>query len=178
MAAVQLLRWALSGPTNTFLLYSVRHPDGARFLRVINIVTRVKVGLCQVEGRPQPKSLLKVVEEAPMSHCHSLGSDAVCLEISDEVTEMAPNGLDTLVNYRARYRRRELISTGFVESSINEIIAKRMTKKQQMRWNGWTVQPFLDVRVAVLDGTLEGSFREMYPEFRSANDHRPASAAT
>jgi hypothetical protein len=69
------------------------------------------------------------------------------------------------------------ISTGFVESSINEIIARRMTKKQQMRWNRWTVQPFLDVRVAVLDGTLEDSFRKMYPEFRSANDHRPASAA-
>ena len=31
-----------------------------------------------------------------------------------------------------------------------------MIKKQQMRWNRWTVQPFLDVRVAVLDGTLEG----------------------
>ena len=81
-----------------------------------------------------------------------------------------------LVNYGARYRRRELISTGFVESSINEIIARRMTKKQQMRWNRWTVQPFLDVRVAVLDGTLEGSFRKMYPEFRSRNDHGSASA--
>jgi hypothetical protein len=57
------------------------------------------------------------------------------------------------------------------------IIARRMTKKQQMRWNRWTVQPFLDVRVAVLDGTLEGSFRKMYPGFRSANDHKPASAA-
>ncbi len=81
------------------------------------------------------------------------------------------------MNYGARYRRRELISTGFVESSFNEIIARRMTKKQQMRRNRWTVQPFLDVRVAVLDGTLEDSIRKMYPEFRSANDHRPASAA-
>jgi hypothetical protein len=82
-----------------------------------------------------------------------------------------------LVNYGARYRRHELISTGFVESSINEIIARSMTKKQQMRWNRWTVQPFLDVRVAVLDGTLEDSFRKMYPGFRSASDHGPASAA-
>ena len=29
-----------------------------------------------------------------------------------------------------------------------------MIKKQQMRWNRWTMQPFLDVRVAVLNGTL------------------------
>ena len=48
-----------------------------------------------------------------------------------------------------------------VETTINEIVARRMVKKQQMRWNRWTVQPFLDVRVAVLDGTLEGSSGEV-----------------
>ena len=50
------------------------------------------------------------------------------------------------------------------------IMARRMNKKQQMRWKRWTVQPFLDVRVAVLDGSLEGSFRRIYPDFRPAND--------
>ena len=45
------------------------------------------------------------------------------------------------------------ISTAFVESAVNEILSKRMIKKQQMRWNRWTVQPFLDVRVAVLNKT-------------------------
>jgi hypothetical protein len=74
-----------------------------------------------------------------------------------------------LVNYGARHRRGEPISTAFVESAINEIVARRMIKKQQMRWNRWTVQPFLDVRTAVLDGTLEGSFRRLYRDFRSAN---------
>jgi hypothetical protein len=34
----------------------------------------------------------------------------------------------------------------------------------------WTVPPFLDVRVAVLDGTLEGLFRKLYPNFQPAND--------
>jgi hypothetical protein len=83
-----------------------------------------------------------------------------------------------LVNYGARRRRGEPISTGFVESAINEIVARRMIKKQQMRWNRWAVQPFLDVRVAVLDGTLEGAFRRLYPDFRSANDPAQISAAT
>ncbi len=82
-----------------------------------------------------------------------------------------------LVNYGARRRRGEPISTAFVESAINEIISKRMIKKQQMRWNRWTVQPFLDVRVAVLDGTLEASFRRSYPKFRPANDVYPMSIA-
>jgi hypothetical protein len=53
-----------------------------------------------------------------------------------------------------------------VESAVNEIVSRRMIKKQQMRWNRWTVQPFLDVRAAVLNGTLEGSFRRQYPDFR------------
>jgi hypothetical protein len=34
-----------------------------------------------------------------------------------------------------RRRAGELISTGWVESAINEIIAKRMAKSRQMRWN-------------------------------------------
>jgi hypothetical protein len=70
----------------------------------------------------------------------------------------------------ARRRRGEAISTAFVESSVNEIIAKRMNKKQQMRWNRATVQPFLDVRTAVLNDTLEHAFRHRYPGFRPAND--------
>lgn len=82
-----------------------------------------------------------------------------------------------LVNYGARYRRGEPISTAFVESAINEIVARRMIKKQQMRWNRWTVQPFFDVRVAVLDGTVEGLFRKLYPDFRPANDSNPISVA-
>lgn len=74
-----------------------------------------------------------------------------------------------LVNYSARRRRGEPISTAFVESAVNEIVSRRMIKKQQMRWNRWTVQPFLDVRTAALNGTLEGAFRRRYPHFRPAN---------
>jgi hypothetical protein len=55
-----------------------------------------------------------------------------------------------LVHYAARRRWGEPISTAFVESAINEIVAKRMNKTQQMRWNRTTVQSFLGVRTAVL----------------------------
>jgi hypothetical protein len=71
-----------------------------------------------------------------------------------------------LVHYAARRRNGEPISTAFIESAVNEIIAKRMNKKQQMRWNRATVQPFLDVRTAVLNDTLEDVFRRRYPGFR------------
>ena len=56
-------------------------------------------------------------------------------------------------NYGQRRREGKAISTAWVESAINEIIAKRMSKRQQMRWNRWTVQPFLAVRTAVLNDT-------------------------
>jgi hypothetical protein len=39
-----------------------------------------------------------------------------------------------LVPYAARRRRGEPISTAFVESAVNAIMAKRMTKAQQIRW--------------------------------------------
>jgi hypothetical protein len=81
-----------------------------------------------------------------------------------------------LVHYAARRRRGEPISTAFVESAVNEIVARRMNKKQQMRWNRMTVQRFLDVRTAVLNDTLESVFRQRYPGFRPANDEYGAKA--
>jgi hypothetical protein len=35
------------------------------------------------------------------------------------------------------------ISTAFAESTVNDVVAKRMNKHQPMRWNRYTVQPFL-----------------------------------
>jgi F0F1-type ATP synthase membrane subunit a len=66
----------------------------------------------------------------------------------------------------------------FVESAVNEIIAKRMVKKQQMRWNRYTVQNFLDVRTHVLNGTLEDAFRHSHKAFRPiAETSRLAASA-
>jgi hypothetical protein len=84
---------------------------------------------------------------------------------------------DALVHYAARRRCGEPISTVFVESAVNEIVAKRMNKKQQMRWNRTIVHPFLEVRTAVLNDTLEDAFRSRYPGFRPANDDTAITAA-
>ena len=64
-----------------------------------------------------------------------------------------------------------------MESAVNEIVAKRLNKAQQMRWNRVTVQPFLDIRTAVLNGTLKDAFRQRYPGFLPANDDRATAAA-
>jgi len=75
---------------------------------------------------------------------------------------------DSLPNYGKRHRADQPISTAWVESTVNQVIAKRMVKKQQMRWNRFTVQPFITVRVHVLNGTLEQVFRTRYASFRPA----------
>src|SRR4051812_15579396 len=54
--------------------------------------------------------------------------------------------------------------------SVHQGVAKRTAKKQQMRWNKATMQPFLDVRTVVLNDMLEDAFRQRYPGFRPAND--------
>jgi hypothetical protein len=55
---------------------------------------------------------------------------------------------DSPRNYGKLYRADQQISTGWVESTANEIMAKRLVGKEQMRWNRFTVQVFLTVRSA------------------------------
>lgn len=83
-----------------------------------------------------------------------------------EVIRYLETNADSLPNYGRRYRAGLRISTGFAESAVNEIVAKRMTKSQQMRWNRYTVQSFMNVRLHVLNGTLEDAFRHWYRGFR------------
>ena len=83
-----------------------------------------------------------------------------------DLTRYLDANADSLPDYGTCYRAGVPISTAFAESAVNEIIARRMIKKQQMRWNRDTVQPFLTVRVAVLNGALEPAFRSWHAGFR------------
>ena len=62
---------------------------------------------------------------------------------------------------------------------VSNHAAWRMNKAQQMRWSRVTVQPFLDVRTAVLNDMLEHAFRRRHPGFRCypANDDPKLTAA-
>lgn len=107
------------------------------------------------------------------THVRAIGGAAAARQhINDLIEYLCANRL-ALVNYGRRHHDQLPISTAFVESAVNEILSRRMVKKQQMRWNRWTVQPFLNVRVAVLNKTLAGSFRRLYPDFRSDNENFP-----
>jgi hypothetical protein len=92
-----------------------------------------------------------------------------------ELTHYLDANADSLPNYGARYRAGATISTAFVESAVNEIVSRRMVKRQQMRWNRFTVQPFLTVRVHVLNATLEAAFRHWHRAFRPGHPCRDGS---
>jgi hypothetical protein len=67
------------------------------------------------------------------------------------------NNASGIVNYGERHRCGERISTGFVESTINQLVAKRFVKKQQMRWTARGAPLLLQVRVQALNDDLHTS---------------------
>ena len=73
-------------------------------------------------------------------------------------------------DYGERYRAGEAISTAFTESAVNQVISKRMVKKQQMRWTPRGAHLLLQVRTRVLNDHLAGDFRRWYPGFGQAPD--------
>ena len=73
-------------------------------------------------------------------------------------------------NYGERHRAGEAISTAFTESAVNQVISKRMVKKQQMRWTPRGAHLLLQVRTRVLNDQLAGDFHRWYPGFNQAPD--------
>lgn len=65
-------------------------------------------------------------------------------------------------NFGERWRSDEAISTGFVESAVNQVISKRFVKKQQMRWTKAGAHHLLHWRILVLNGELEHKFQQWY----------------
>ena len=66
-------------------------------------------------------------------------------------------------SYGERYRFGEPISTAFVESTVNEVISRRMVKKQQMRWTQRGAHLLLQVRTRTLNDDLKDTFQRWYP---------------
>jgi len=69
-------------------------------------------------------------------------------------------------NYGERYRNGERIASGFVESAVNQVMSKRMSKRQQMQWTPRGAHLLLPIRTRVLNQEWEDTFRRWYPGFR------------
>ncbi len=62
------------------------------------------------------------------------------------------NNRHFMPNYGERYHNGEAIATGFVESTVNEVVSKRFCKKQQMQWSKEGAHLLLQTRVRTLNG--------------------------
>ena len=74
------------------------------------------------------------------------------------------NNAGFIPNYGERYRHGERISTGFVESAVNQVVSKRMVKKQQMQWSKRGAHLLLQARVKTLNRELGAVFKQWYPD--------------
>jgi hypothetical protein len=93
-------------------------------------------------------------------------SDAKLVKFTKTVCEFETyirNNRSFIPNYGDRYRNGERISTAFVESTVNLLVAKRFNKKQQMRWSKKGAHRLLQVRVQVFNNQLYDTFKAWYP---------------
>ena len=68
-----------------------------------------------------------------------------------------------LASYAERYRAGEAISSAPAESAVNQLVAKRMVKKQQMRWTPAGAHRLLQIRTRVLDHQLDADIAQWHP---------------
>ena len=73
------------------------------------------------------------------------------------------NNQHRLPSYAERHRAGEPISSGAAESAVNQVIAKRMVKKQQMRWTPTGAHHLLQIRTRVLDHQLDDDIKQWHP---------------
>ncbi len=86
-----------------------------------------------------------------------------------ELMRYLKNNLHSLINYGRRYRNGQRISTALMESAVNQLIDKRMSKSQQMRWSPMGAHWLLQVRADMVDGRLSDTFARWYPGFAGEN---------
>jgi len=86
------------------------------------------------------------------------------------------NNRPLIPNDGERYRNGEPIATGFVESTVNEVVSKRFCKKQQMQWSKEGAHLLLQTRVRTLNGELSAIFKRWYPDMDLEVEEMPVAA--
>src|SRR4029434_10797647 len=87
------------------------------------------------------------------------------------------NNRHLIPNDGERYRHGEAIATGFVESTVNEVVSKRFCKKQQMQWSKEGAHWLLQTRVRTLNGELSAIFQRWYPDMDLQMEEMPVAAS-
>ena len=70
---------------------------------------------------------------------------------------------DSLIDYSRWQHDGRRISTGFVESTINRVLGRRMCKGQQMRWSRQGAHCLIQVWVALINQELDAMTNSQFP---------------
>jgi len=84
------------------------------------------------------------------------------------------NNGNVIPNYGKRYRCGEVIATGFVESTVNQVVSKRFCKKQHMQWSKRGAHLLLQTRVKTLNGELGSVFKRWYLDLQLEKETQAA----
>jgi hypothetical protein len=93
----------------------------------------------------------------------------------EEFTTYIDNNASAIVHYGERHRCGERISSGFVESTINRLVAKRFINKQRMRWTPRGAHLLLQIRVQGLNDDLHSTFKHWYPDLQHQQEETLAA---
>jgi hypothetical protein len=96
--------------------------------------------------------------------------------VSEFCTYIGRNS-EEIPNYGERHRCGEPISTATAEGAVNQVISRRMVKKQQMRWSPRGAHLLLQVRTRVLNDDLAGDFARWYPGLAAPDQRQLVDAA-
>jgi hypothetical protein len=156
----------------------------------LTVLNQFAKGVCH-SGPDEGAELLKMLESAKwylwhgnveqaleeLNDCYGLAGDSeiqysksrkLVQHLADMITYVSNNAY-LIPNYGEKYRYGETITTAFVEPTVNEGVAKRMVKKQQMQWSQVGAYSLLQTRTTVLNGELRGHFEEWYPELKAGD---------
>lgn len=192
MQTNQQINFLGDGAEEVRSLQQIMHPEAEHRLDWFHITMKLTVmnncakGLIKsdpVPGKEVQKKLEKVkwylwhgnIEKARMylADCYYLSHDEVItyenkkrfLRYIKEFDGYIIDNCELIVNYGELYRNNETISTAFVESGVNELVSKRMAKKQQTQWTYQGAHNILQTRSAVLNDDLREHFKRWYPSF-------------
>jgi len=135
---------------------------------------RIKWRLWHGDGREALIRLDTLAEDVDALECDYPNLNRFA-RITAEFATYIRNNIGSIPNYGERWRNGEVISTSFVESTVNVLISRRFCKKQQMQWQG--AHLLVQTRAQTLDGTLRGRFEKWYPGL-AANDPEISSTTT
>ena len=88
------------------------------------------------------------------------------LKAAAEFRTYITNNGHLIPNDGERYRHGEAIATGFVESTVNQVVSQRFCKRQQLQWSKRGAHLLLNTHIKTLNRELGSVFKRWYPDMQ------------